>query len=112
MPVGTRSTIDDLLAEARRTYRRVTAMEAWEAMDGGAVLVDTRSPDQQLRQGHIPRAVHHPLSVLLWRLDPDCPTANPKLPLETTLILICREGSRPAWRCRSCGASASLGRPT
>jgi rhodanese-related sulfurtransferase len=38
------------------------------------------------------RAVNHPLSVLLWRLDPDCPTSNDKIPLDAEVILICREG--------------------
>jgi rhodanese-related sulfurtransferase len=56
------------------------------------VLVDTRSPDQQKAEGFIPGAVSHPLSVLAWRLDPDSPTSNEKLPLEAEVILICREG--------------------
>jgi rhodanese-related sulfurtransferase len=70
----------------------VTAVEAWEALQAGAVLVDTRSPDQQKAQGFVPGAVHHPLSVLAWRLDPDCPTSNAKVPLDTEIMLICREG--------------------
>jgi rhodanese-related sulfurtransferase len=89
--VGARRSIDELVAEARSTYSRVTAPEAG-GNEPRRVLVDTRSPDQQLRQGLIPGAVHHPLSVLLWRLDPDCPTSNPKLPLDAEIILICREG--------------------
>ena len=61
-------------------------------MQRGAVLVDTRSPDQQERQGLIPGAVHHPLCTLLWRLDPGCATSNEKLPLDAEVMLICREG--------------------
>jgi rhodanese-related sulfurtransferase len=56
------------------------------------VLVDTSSPDQQKAQGFVPGALSHPLSVLAWRLDPDCPTSNDKLPLDADVILICREG--------------------
>jgi rhodanese-related sulfurtransferase len=56
-------------------------------------LIDIRSTDEQARQGAlIPGAAHHPLSVLLWRLDPEVPTHNSKLPLDTHVILICREG--------------------
>ncbi len=32
----------------------------------------------------IPGSVHHPLSVVLWRLDP--------LPRETQVVLVCRHG--------------------
>jgi rhodanese-related sulfurtransferase len=87
-----RRTIDETYEEAARRLGRVTAVEAWEALHAGAVLVDTRSPDQQKVQGFVPGAVHHPLSVLAWRLDPDCPTSNEKLPLDAEVILICREG--------------------
>ena len=61
-------------------------------MRAGAILVDTRSPDQRQAQGYVPGSVHHPLSTLLWRLDPDCPTSNEKIPLDARVILICREG--------------------
>jgi len=87
-----RKTIDHLLAEARAKLDRVTPEEAFDAVQDGAVLVDVRSEDEQVRQGFLPGAVHHPLSVLLWRLDPDQPTSNPKLPLDTRILLICREG--------------------
>lgn len=88
-----RRSIDELLASARGAYERVSAEEAYRrAKDGGAVLVDTRSADEQSRQGLVPGAQHHPLSRLLWRLDPDCPTSNEKIPLDREVILICREG--------------------
>jgi rhodanese-related sulfurtransferase len=87
-----RKTIDEYLEEARRRLRRVTPREALDAARAGAVLVDTRSEDQRLRQGFMPGAISHPLSVLLWRLDPDCPTSNEKIPLDAEVILICREG--------------------
>ena len=87
-----RRTIDETYEEAARRLGRVTAREAWAAARDGAVLVDTRSPDQQRAQGFVPGAVHHPLSVLAWRLDPDCPTSNEKIPLDARVVLICREG--------------------
>jgi rhodanese-related sulfurtransferase len=89
----TRRSIDAVLAEARRDLERVTAAEAWAAAQDGAVLVDVRSEDERRRQGVlVPGAHHHPLSVVHWRLDPDVPTSNPKLPLDAHVILLCREG--------------------
>ena len=81
-----------MLDESRRSLDRVTADEAYAALTNGAVLVDVRSDDERARQGALPGAVHHPLSVLLWRLDPAQPTRTPKLPLDARVMLICREG--------------------
>lgn len=94
MTTGSRTrSIDDLLADAREQIERLTPAEAHAAAGRGAVLVDVRSEDERQRQGSvIPGALHHPLSVVAWRLDPDCPTSNPKLPLTTQVILLCREG--------------------
>lgn len=78
-------SIESLLEEARRGIDRLTPEEALAAQQDGAVLVDTRSPDEQDEQGVlIPAAVRHPLSVVLWRLR--------ELPRETRVILICRHG--------------------
>jgi rhodanese-related sulfurtransferase len=91
--VTQRRTIDHVLAEARRDLLRVTPEEAHAAANEGAVLVDVRSEDERRRQGLlVPGALHHALSVAHWRLDPDVPTSNPKLPLDAHLILLCREG--------------------
>jgi rhodanese-related sulfurtransferase len=91
--VSERRSIDEILAEARRGLRRVTPAEAYAAALDDAVLVDVRSEDERRRQGVlVPGAFHHPLSVVHWRLDPDVPTRNPKLPLDARVILLCREG--------------------
>jgi rhodanese-related sulfurtransferase len=88
-----RRSIDDLLVEARAGVSRLTPVEAYREAAEGATLVDVRSRDEQERQGVlIPGAVHHPLSVVAWRLDPDVPTRNEKVPLDTRLVLLCREG--------------------
>jgi len=87
-----RKTIDEILDDAAVSLGRLSPIEAWAEMRAGAVLVDTRSPDQRQAQGYVPGAVHHPLSTILWRLDPDYPTANERIPLDARVILICREG--------------------
>jgi rhodanese-related sulfurtransferase len=78
-------SVASLLAEARAGITRLTPGEAHAAQQDGALLVDTRSPDERREQGAgIPNAVEHPLSVVLWRLD--------ELPRETRVVLICRQG--------------------
>jgi rhodanese-related sulfurtransferase len=87
-----RQTIDQILDDAAVRLGRLSPLEAWAEMRAGATLVDTRSPDQRQTQGYVPGSVHHPLSTIVWRLDPDCPTSNEKIPLGARVILICREG--------------------
>jgi len=81
----TRRSVDDLLGEARARLVRLSPEDAHAAWQAGATLVDVRSGDEQREQGGvIPGALHHPLSVALWRLD--------DLPRDTRLILVCRHG--------------------
>jgi rhodanese-related sulfurtransferase len=90
--VRERKTVADLLTESRAGLDRVTPAQAYEAMRDGGVLVDVRSQDERERQGLVPGAVHYPLSVVLWRLDPAEDTGNAKLPLDTRVMLLCRQG--------------------
>jgi rhodanese-related sulfurtransferase len=79
------TTIEALLAQARAGLERLTAEEAQAATRDGAVLVDIRSADEQREQGGIvPGALHHPYSVVLWRLD--------ELARDTRVIVLCRHG--------------------
>jgi rhodanese-related sulfurtransferase len=88
-----RRNVDEVLAAARARLRRLTPAQAALAMRDGAMLVDTRDGDVRSREGTIPGAVHAPLSVLEWRVDPDSGYQNPVLAgKEDRLILICREG--------------------
>jgi rhodanese-related sulfurtransferase len=81
----TARSVDALLSEARAALVRLAPQDAFAAWQAGAVLVDTRSADEQLeQQGLIPGALRYPLSVVLWRLD--------DLPRERRVILICRQG--------------------
>ena len=61
-------TVDDLLADARRTLDRVDAATAHaEAVEGRAVLVDIRSDDQRAEDGTVPGALRIARNVLEWR---------------------------------------------
>ncbi len=89
-----RTTIDDLLAEARTGVDRPgPADAAAAARRRGAVLVDIRSAEQRDAQGAIPGAAWIPRNVLEWRLDPDSGATDPRFgDLDAELILFCAEG--------------------
>ena len=88
-----RRTIDVVLAEARARLRRLSPAEAAAAMDDGWILIDTRAGDIRSRDGAIPGAVHAPLSVLEWRIDPTAELPDPVLAAsDGRFILICEHG--------------------
>ena len=64
------ASVDELLAAARARLRRVTPTEAADAMERGALLVDTRPLQQRRDEGEIPGAKLIERNVLEWRLDP------------------------------------------
>lgn len=91
----TRTTIDQLLREARRGLDRLEPADARAAQEAGAVLIDTRSGDERRRDGVIPGAIHIPRTVLEWRLDPDADPAyrNPHVRgLDEHVVIVCAHG--------------------
>jgi rhodanese-related sulfurtransferase len=98
-----RTTIHELLADARRRLNRLEAAEALRAMRSGAALVDIRSDSQIARDGTIAGALVIPRNVLEWRLDPASRHRHPHAPqLDEQVILLCDEG------CQSSLAAATL----
>ena len=88
-----RRTIDEVLADAQARLRRLTPKAAHAAMADGWILVDTRSSDARRADGVIPGAIHVPLSVLEWRVDPASGRQDPRIAgRERRLILLCTEG--------------------
>jgi rhodanese-related sulfurtransferase len=88
-----RRSIAEVLAETHATIQRHDPSAAHEAAKAGAFLIDTRSPDVQARDGHIPEALELPLSVLEWRLDPDSESRAEGAPgFDDEVILICAHG--------------------
>jgi rhodanese-related sulfurtransferase len=90
-----RTTIHDLLREARAELDRLGPHEALAAQEHGALLVDTRSGEERSRDGVIPGAVHIPRTVLEWRLDPAVEPAfhNPHVVgLDQRIVLVCAHG--------------------
>ena len=86
-------TVEELLAEARRTLIRLEPHAAAAAMRDGAVLVDVRDGRQVMRDGVVPGAVYHPRNVLEWRADPSCAYRDPRIADPAVrLIVMCHEG--------------------
>ena len=86
-------TVDEVVERARRRLRRVTAQQAAAELADGALLVDTRTPEQRTRDGEIPAALVIDRTVLEWRLDPISQSRVPQAKdHEIRVIVICAEG--------------------
>ena len=86
-------TVDDLLAAARAGGERVTARQARDELERGAVIVDQRTLEQRREHGDIPGAVTMPMTVVPWRLDPQSPWKIPEVAdHDTRVIVVCQEG--------------------
>ena len=87
------ATIDELLDAARARCSPPHAQSAREAVEYGALLVDTRPLEQRQREGEIPGALLVERNVLEWRLDP---ASSARMPQATdhdvVVILVCSEG--------------------
>lgn len=98
-----RTTLDELLADARRQLARLDPAEALQAMRAGATLIDIRSDSQVARDGIIAGALVIPRNVLEWRLDPASQHRHAGAPqLDDHVILLCDEG------CQSSLAAVTL----
>jgi rhodanese-related sulfurtransferase len=88
-----RTTVDELLSQARQGLDRLDPPAAAEAVDRGAVLIDIRSETQIAQDGTIPGALVIRRNVLEWRLDPASGHRHPSAPdLEDHVILVCDAG--------------------
>ena len=82
-----------ILEAARERIDRLEPSEALAAQHGGALLIDTRAGETRAGLGVIPGAVHVPLSVLFWRLDPTSEWHDPRLSdRDRQVILFCSHG--------------------
>ena len=91
----TRTTIDQLLREARARLDRLEPTEALAAQQAGALLIDTRSDGERQQEGVIPGALHIPRTVLEWRLDTETEPAyrNAHVPgLDAHVVIVCAHG--------------------
>ena len=89
-----RTTVDQLLAEARARLHRLSPEEAAAAVRAGALLIDIRAEVQRERDGAIPGAREIARNVFEWRCDPssDWHDAEVVGDPDRQLIVMCNEG--------------------
>jgi rhodanese-related sulfurtransferase len=88
-----RTTIDQLLEQARRSLNRLDPLAAVAAIDAGAILIDIRSDSQIARDGAVPGALVIARNELEWRLEPASEHRHASAPeLGDHIILMCNEG--------------------
>jgi rhodanese-related sulfurtransferase len=86
-------SIGDVLGAARQRLRRLGPAEAFEAVRGGALLVDIRPQAQRAAEGVVPGALHVERNVLEWRLDPGSETRLPQATgYDQHVIVMCSRG--------------------
>lgn len=86
------ATIDRQLERARRRLRRLSPIEAADAVTRGAVLVDIRPAAQRAAEGEVPGALIVERNVLEWRFDPTCSARLPVAGYDRQIVVMCQEG--------------------
>jgi rhodanese-related sulfurtransferase len=87
-----RRSVDRVLADARRRLDRLDPRTAYEAVRGGAVLVDIRPEIYRATEGAIPGALVLERNDLEWRLDPASDVRLPQAAYDLEIVLVCNEG--------------------
>jgi len=90
-PPGAR-TIDEVLAEARTSLKRLDPHDAYAAAKDGALLVDIRPAAQRAAEGEIPGALIIERNVLEWRFDPASDARLPVASYDLQVIVVCSAG--------------------
>ena len=95
-PAVTASSVDDVLAEARATYDRISPRAAYQLLlHDRAVLVDIRPEAQRIGEGEVDPALGPVVierNVLEWRLDPRSGARLPWAAYDTRILVLCQEG--------------------
>ena len=93
-----RTTIHDLVHEARASIRRIGATELAERLAGAGhaavpLVIDTRTPTDRVRFGVIAGSIHAPRTVLEWHLDPANGYRHPAKPgFDDPIVVVCNGG--------------------
>ena len=85
-------SVDDLLAHARRSLRRLDVEQTVAAVAGGAKLVDIRPVWQRVAEGEIAGSLIVERNHLEWRLHPHSSARLPSAVAGQRWIVICSEG--------------------
>ena len=91
----TRVTIHDLLADARAGLDRLEPAALQGLLHAGepVLVLDTRTPEDRRRDGHIAGSVSTPRTVLEWRCDPVSGASIEQITgFDQLLVVVCNEG--------------------
>lgn len=91
--MAARTTIDELLAQARERLVRVGPRDARDAVGAGALMIDIRSEAQRAVDGFVPDTLWFARNVLEWRCDPSSEAHDERVgDLDRHVIVMCDEG--------------------
>lgn len=92
---GDRTTVHDLLFEARAMISRRTPLQLAQLLRGPEppLVLDTRTHTDRERFGVIPTSVHVPRTVVEWHFDPANGYLHPAMrSFDQPLVLVCNGG--------------------
>jgi rhodanese-related sulfurtransferase len=89
-------SVKDLVAAANAVVPRISADDAKQKMEAGALVVDVRDAGEVEESGKIAGAVHIPRGMLEFRADPDTPYYDQSFTKDKPVILYCASGGRAA----------------
>lgn len=93
----TKTSVKDLIAEARSTIENLPVDEMARALEApDVVLVDLREPGERVEQGTIPGALAAPRGMLEFYADPATPYHKKELDPSLRVLLYCASGGRSA----------------
>jgi rhodanese-related sulfurtransferase len=85
--------VDALLAASRAGVHRPGPAELVDALERGALAIDTRTETQRAEQGELPGALEIDRTVLEWRVVPCSPDRNPESDdHDIEVIVVCAQG--------------------
>ena len=89
-------SVKDLVAAANAVVPRISADDAKQKIEAGALVVDVRDAAEVEKSGKIAGAVHIPRGMLEFRADPDTPYYDENFTKDKAVILYCASGGRAA----------------
>ncbi|WP_022723172.1 rhodanese-like domain-containing protein [Rhodopseudomonas sp. B29] len=90
------TTLKSMIEAASAEVPKITATQARELIDRGALVIDVRDAPEVESSGKIAGAIHISRGMLEFRADPGSPFHDKHLDKERTLIVYCASGGRAA----------------
>ena len=93
----TKTSVKDLIAEARAQIDNLPAAEMARALEGpNVLLVDLREPAERAEHGTIAGALPAPRGMLEFYADPTTPYHKKEFDASRSVLLYCASGGRSA----------------